>query len=126
MNNVLLSAISAISNTYPSSLITIKKQSSEIINGVDFKKEVSITTIASVQMLKGSEVVAGVTYSNANDYRRFYILGSDIHLVSSALKHDYINSKIMFENRLYNVYYKEDWSLNGWLICDAVCSKDLE
>lgn len=119
--NVLLNAINQISKLHPSSQIIIKNNTVRIVDGVDFKSSVSITTIAQVQQLKGSEIQSNTTYTDSNDYRRFFIVGNEAKIVASALHDNYATSTIEYSGKIYNIYYREDWSLNGWIIIDAVC-----
>ena len=120
--NVLQQAINAIAAVYPSSQIIIKNAKSELINGVDFKNGSEITTMANIQQLKASEISDKTTYVDSYDYRRFFILGDDSRLVSSALLDSSVTSEIHYNNRVYTLFYKEDWSNNGWVICEGVCS----
>jgi len=121
--NILAASISKISSVYPAQTITIYNSYSELVNGKDFKNEVTITTTANIQQLKASEVKDFVTYSDSFDYRRFYILGKNANLVCSALSQSITNSKIYLNNIVYNVYYREDWSNNGWILVEGVASE---
>lgn len=119
--NILANAINQISKLYPAQQIKIYNTRAELINGVDFKNSVEIQTIAMVQQLKGSEVKDFTTYVDSFEYFRFWVLNADVKLVASALQNDFTNAKIYYNQKTYNVYYREDWSLNGWVIVDGVC-----
>ena len=119
--NILVKAIQSIASTYPTQSIKIIKESSEIISGMDYKKSVEIKTTACVQQLKGSEVKDYTTYIDSNEYFRFYIVGDDVKIVSSALYDNFTSARIIYNGKFYRVYYREDWGINGWVIVDGVC-----
>lgn len=119
--NILAKAISQVGSLYPSKMITIRNETSELFNGIDIKKSVEIVTVANIQQLKPSEVKAFDTYTDSFECLRFYILGSDIKIVASALENNFTSASIIYNNKTYKVYYREDWSLNGWVIIEAVC-----
>lgn len=117
--NILATAVAHVSKVYPEQSIRIINYKTALVNGLDYKRGAEVLTIANVQPLGGQATKEAGAALDSTPSFRFWVLGDDVKLVSAVLHDGFSNAVILYNEATYKVFYKEDWSLNGWVIIDA-------
>lgn len=114
--NVLNIALSSITNLVSNQSIQIKNAGYEIVNGVSRPLDDSlIEAKAHMQPLTAQELrQIQDGFFSSQEFYRLWIIGDNLDLVKFALNQNK-ESVIIWNNREYKVYSKQDWSLNGWI-----------
>lgn len=111
--NVLKQALSNVSALIQNQEITIINKKQVNINGFSTTQNESISTYAHIQPLTPFEVakITDSTLDSKSAYK-FYIL-DNLAEVLNSLKNT--KSTILWGDREFNVFSKNDYSLNGWV-----------
>lgn len=114
--NLLNTALSQVSNLIPAQTITIENTTMQIVDGVARPLATQpIQAIAHIQPLTPQELrLIEEGLASAQEYYKAWIIGNDIQVIKMALEQN-SSSEIVWNNKRYSVYSKQDWSLNGWI-----------
>lgn len=114
--NLLNVALSQVSNLIPAQTITIENTTMQIVNGVARPLATQpIQTIAHIQPLTPQELrLIEDGFASSQEFYKAWLIGDDIQVIKMALEQN-SSSEIVWNNKRYYVYSKQDWSLNGWI-----------
>lgn len=114
MVNLLMNAMPHLQGLIKNENITIINKSIENVNGFPVETETSINTFCHLQPVNPSEIAKLTSGTlDSNNYYKFYIIDNLAEVLSSISKTDCV---IKWGDKSFKVFYKEDWSLNGWIM----------
>lgn len=114
--NVLEIALTQVQDLVRNQDVTITNTTSQIVNGVSRPLAgQNILAKAHFQPLSSQEIQK-ITDGNisAQEYYRVWLIGDNLEVLKNALNSNK-ESKILWGNREFFVFSKQDWSLNGWI-----------
>ena len=111
--NVLLEALEGVGDLIPTQPIQIIAKTKTIVDGFPEVSETTINSFAHIQPLTPFEVkkLTDSTLDSKSAYQ-FWLLDDLVQVLNMLNNTD---SQIVFNNRRFNIYSKNDWSANGWI-----------
>ena len=111
--NVLYEALEGVDNLIARAKITIITKTQTIEDGFPTETEVEIYTFAHIQPLDPFEIkkLSDSTLDSRSNYR-FWILDNLVEVLNFL---NNTKSEIIWNNRRFSIYSKNDWSSNGWI-----------
>ena len=111
---LLNEALHALQGLIANQSISIVNKVLENVNGFPKETITETETFAHIQPLNPSELVkiTNGTIDSTNNYK-FYCIGNLAQVLSSVSKTD---AEVIWNESRCRVFYKEDWSLNGWIM----------
>lgn len=121
--SVLNDALPGVSTLIPLSQITLKSKVKTLKDGFISQETSEITTYAHAQPLSNSRLLKNTDLSllSAEIVYCFWIT-KNLAEVLNFLQNT--ETAIMYKDRVYNVFSKEDWSANGWIKVIATIQGD--
>lgn len=121
--NVLNEAVKHVKILLPLQEIVIKYVKVENINGFASSTESEYKAKAYINYINPRKIEKqGIANAGASEYIKFYF-NKDISNISFALNQD--KSYIVFNNRKYEIYAKNDFHLNKWISVEGVGIKNV-
>ena len=115
--NLLNEAIPALQGLIKSQAISIINKEIQNVNGFPQETISEIETFAHIQPMNPAELTKLTSGTlDSTNYYKFYIIGDLAKILSSVSKAD---CEIVWNDSNFRVFYKEDWSLNGWIMVIA-------
>ena len=111
--NVLYEALEGVDNLIPRAKITIITQSQIIVDGFPTETEVKLDTFAHIQPLTSFDMqkFTEATLDSRSNYQ-FWILDNLVEVLNML---NNTKSEIVWSDRKFTIYSKDDWSSNGWI-----------
>lgn len=125
MPNILKDALNSINGIIKNQTIKILKYDVENVNGMPQEQlKESIITSAHIQPITPNELAkyTDSTIDSSNCYKAF-LIGDNITLFNSILD-NLEKTYIEYNNKVFKIYAKKDWSLNGWICVYMSMSKN--
>lgn len=114
--NVLEIALTQVQDLVRNQDVTIVNTTSQIVSGVARPLAgQNILAKAHIQPLSPQEIQKIADGSiTAQEYYRVWLIGDNLEVLKNALSSNK-ESKILWRNKEFFVFSKQDWSLNGWI-----------
>ena len=111
--NVLLEALEGVSDLIPYEPIKIISYSQTIVDGFPEDVETETNSFSHIQPLTPFEKkkITDSTLDSKSCYK-FYILDNLVEVLNGLNQTD---SYIIWDNRKFNIFSKNDYSANGWI-----------
>ena len=111
--NVLLEALEGVSDLIPYAPIKIISHKQTIVDGFPEDVEIETDSFSHIQPLTPFEKkkITDSTLDSKSCYK-FYILDNLVEVLNGLNQTD---SYIVWDNRKFNIFSKNDYSSNGWI-----------
>ncbi|HDZ5042717.1 TPA: hypothetical protein RTG66_001554 [Campylobacter jejuni] len=114
MVNLLSNALPYLQGLIKNEKIKIVNKYIENVNGFSQEFDLSLEAVAHIQPVNPKELIKLTSGTlDSNTYLKFYIIGDLANVLNSLNK---IDCEIIFKDKTYSVFSKEDWSQNGWIM----------
>ncbi len=114
MINLLSNALPYLQGLIKNEKIKIVNKYIENVNGFSQEFNLSLEAVAHIQPVNPKELIKLTSGTlDSNSYYKFWIIGDLANVLNSLNKTD---CEIIYKDKTYSVFSKEDWSQNGWIM----------